>query len=188
MDQMTDMMVDVETTGLCASTNGIIQIGAVKFNAETRQVGGAFDRCPSILPKRLWDDSTREFWQVKHKDVYHTIIARQEPYPQVFKDFLHFCGDGKPEGGYRFWAKPLHFDWGFLSDHFEQLGAGMPFHYRTARDMGSYIAGLRGSPDHFSMDNVVPFTGSPHNALHDAAWQLDGLFAAMDGNFSEILA
>src|SRR5690348_14707385 len=74
MGPMTDMMVDLETTGTSARS-GIIQIGAIKFNPYSREIGGVFDRCPTLLPFRLWDDDTREFWQVKHKDIYHSFVV-----------------------------------------------------------------------------------------------------------------
>lgn len=186
MDQMTDMMVDLETTGK-GPTNGIIQLSAVKFNYQTGRVGGVFDRCPMLLPKRHWDDDTREFWMGRNREVFLQIVGRAEPAAKVFWDFTAFALDGAPYGGYRFWSKPLSFDWPILADHFVQLDAPMPFHYRVARDVNTWIAALRGNPEHPNMEAVVPFRGDKHNGLHDCAYQIDMLLQAKAGNFSEIL-
>ena len=172
---MTDIMVDIETMGTSVRS-GIIQIAAIKFNFETGEIGETFDRCPAPLPFRQWDDSTREFWQVRNRNVYLQIISRQEPGPQVYHDFFHWVG--KDGVDYRFWAKPLSFDWPILADNMEQVGLPMPFHYRIARDQNSYMAALKGSPEHPAFDDGKVFTGDEHNALHDAAFQIDMLMDA----------
>ena len=82
--------------------------------------------------------------------------------------------------GIRTWMKPTHFDWGFVASHMEQVGLIMPLHYRYARDLNSYMAGLTGKPDHVSVEKEVPFPagGKEHDALYDTAWQVDQLFFA----------
>jgi hypothetical protein len=184
---MTDMMVDVETTGTASGSAAIIQLSAVKFNYTTGEVGGLFDRCPMPLPKRHWDDSTRDFWSGRNRDLYSAIVARAEPAAKVFFDFTAFALLDAPQGGYRFWSKPLCFDWPMVADHYLQLDAPMPFHYRLARDVNTWIAALRGRPEHPNMEAVVPFVGDKHNGLHDCAYQIDMLLHAKAGNFAEIL-
>lgn len=187
MGEMTDMMVDVETTDTNPGLGGIFQLSAVKFNYNTGEIGGLFDRCPMLLPKRRWSDDTREWWMGQKRDVYNGIIARAEPAVPVFADFGRFALDGAPRGGFRFWSKPLSFDWPFVADHFAQLDQPMPFHFRIARDLNTWMAALRGRPDHPDMEAIVPFHGDRHNGLHDCAYQIDMLFAAKAGNFSEVL-
>lgn len=187
MGQMTDMMVDLETTGKAPGSAGIIQLSAVKFNYGTGEIGGTFDRCPTLLPKRHWDCDTRDFWFGRNAAVYHSIVARAEDFNKVFLDFSAFALDGAPYGGFRFWSKPLSFDWPILADHYEQLHAPMPFFYRTARDVNTWIAALRKNPEHPNMEAIVPFRGDKHNGLHDCAYQIDMLLQAKAGNFAEIL-
>lgn len=174
MGQMTDMMVDVETTGTNPATAGIIQLSAIKFNYETGEIGPVFDRCPARLPLRYWSDSTREWWS-KMPDVYQSIVAREEPAEPVFRDFIDFASFDAPEGGYRFWAKPTTFDWNLVASHMEQLGLYMPFNFRLARDVNSFCAALMGDPSHPDIESLVDFKGDKHNGLHDCAFQIDCL-------------
>lgn len=181
--EWTDVMVDVETTGLNSHINGIIQLSAIKFNLESRKIGPVFDRMPMLLPFRQWDEDTRNFWQVKNRNVYMEIVGRQEPGPQVFLDFYEWVrSHPQPENGIRTWMKPTHFDWGFLASHMQQVDRPMPLHYRYARDLNSFMAGLTGKPDHVSVEKEVPFPegGKEHNALHDNVWQIEQLFHALD--------
>lgn len=77
MGEMTDIMVDVETTGLNPHHAAIIQLSGIKFNLAERTVGTHFDRAPDWLPFRSWHNGTRDFWS-KHPDVYESIVARAE--------------------------------------------------------------------------------------------------------------
>jgi DNA polymerase III epsilon subunit-like protein len=175
MTQMTDVMVDVETTGLNPQTSAIIQLSAIKFNLAEHAIGSHFDRCPAPLPMRSWNEGTRDFWMAR-PEVYHEIVSRQERPEDVFLAFMQWIDHDAPEGGYRFWSKPLSFDYPIIASHFEQLGYPMPFHYRIARDMNSYLAGVRGDAEHPPFGDEVEFNGKEHNALHDCAYQIDVLF------------
>lgn len=180
MADFTDMMVDVETTGNDnPSIFGCFQISAIKFNARTGEIGDMFDRCPGLLPNRCWTGDTREFWMGRNRAVYDTLIARQEPGVKVWEDFRAFALDGAPQGGFRFWAKPITFDWAVVASHMQQLGLMMPFHFRYARDLNTYMAALMGGPEHPNMESKVEFMGDKHNGLHDCAFQIDMLFHAM---------
>lgn len=177
MADMTDMMVDVETTGTNPHTAGIIQLSAIKFNYDTGEIGELFDRCPVQLPFRNWSDSTREFWLGGNRKVYESIVIRAEPAEPVYKDFVKYASHDAPDGGYRFWAKPVTFDWGFVSSHLEQLALPMPFSFRIARDLNTFCAALKGNPEHPDIESGVEFHGDKHNGLHDCAFQIDCLMA-----------
>lgn len=174
MGTLTHIMVDVETTGTDPQLAGIIQLAAIKFNADTGEIGGTFDRCPTLLPRRRWEDSTRDFWR-KNKPVYDGIVARQEPARQVFQDFANFCCDGAPFGGFVFVAKPVKFDWPLVESHMVDLDITFPFAHSAYLDLHSYVSGLRGSARRSDIENEVPFPtgGAQHNALHDCAYQID---------------
>lgn len=190
---MTDMMVDVETTSTNPAFGAIIQIAAVKFNFATEEVGPSFNRCLSIAPNRFWDESTREWWGRQKQEVFQGIVAKMEDPRRVIEDFFAFCVTDTPPrqadspGGYRFWAKPVHFDWGFISSYFAQYGLQMPFHHRIARDLGTYIASRKhAGVEHVNMDHIT-LAGDAHNALYDCAHQLKQLFAAKNNEWGEVV-
>lgn len=181
--QMTDMMVDVETTGTNPAFAAVIQIGAIKFNYETGAIGATFNRCLEMAPGRFWSDSTRQFWHKQPPHVLENILKRAEPVDTVLRDFSLFATDGAPSGGFRFWSKPLSFDWPMIASHMEQYGYQMPFAFWQARDVRSFIAGLMARPDNVDMDHIT-LAGDAHNALYDSALQLKQLFAAKEGDFN----
>lgn len=178
MGQMTDIMVDVETTGTDPEQLGIIQLSAIKFNLQTLEVGEHFNRYPALLPKRTWSDSTKDFWQRKFRPYWLEIVGKEEPAVPVYQDFDAWVSKDAPDGGYRFWAKPVKFDWTAVESHLSQLGIPMPFPHWQSYDVHSYIAGLKGEVSRTNIEEVVAFKGIKHNALHDAAYQIDLLFHA----------
>jgi oligoribonuclease (3'-5' exoribonuclease) len=177
-------MVDIETTGTDPQFGGILQISAIKFNLETGETDSAvFDACPTSVPNRFWSEGTRNFWSQRQK-VYTGLVARQEPYMKVFQDFADW---GARDGALRFWSKPLSFDWPFLASHFGQLGLEMPFHYRYARDVNTYIAACKDrGAEHVDM-MWVPSAGQAHNALADCVTQIRQVLAARRGQFYEVV-
>lgn len=183
--EYTDVMCDIESTGVRPDLNGLVQLAAVKFNYQTGEIGGTFNRALHLPWSRSWDESTRQWWASQDPTVWQQIVDRMEPAADVMRDFYEFSVIDAPRGGYRFWAKPLSFDFPFVSSYMTQFGYQMPYHYRHARDMNTWIAALRGQgPAHVNMDHVE-FTGKAHNALVDCVNQLKVLFAARDGNWGE---
>lgn len=178
MANMTHIMVDTETTGTDPQTAGILQLSAIKFNLATREIGGMFDACPSLLPRRSWSDSTRAFWR-GHKAIYDSLVAREQPARAVFQAFADFCCEDAPFGGYIFVAKPVKFDWPMVESHMIDLDIPFPFAHHAYLDVNSYMAGREGvaSTREVVTDPPFPAGGLQHNALHDCAYQIDMLFA-----------
>lgn len=56
---MTDVMLDIETTGTDPGCAGIMQIAAIQFNYDTGEIGPIFNRCLSMAPQRFWDEDRR---------------------------------------------------------------------------------------------------------------------------------
>lgn len=180
MDAFTHIMIDTETTDVVPHVGGILQLAAIKFNPSTRKVGPAFNGYPSLLPTRRWSESTRKFWRQDRPAAYANMIEQQRPAREVFQEFADFCCADAPFGGYIFVAKPLKFDWPFVESHFLELDIPFPFAHHRCMDMHSWISGLRGDCERTDIESEVPFPagGEAHNALHDAAWQIDCMFHA----------
>lgn len=175
-----DVMVDIETTGTDYGRNAIIQISAVKFDYDSEMVSDDFfDRCLHIHPGREWDPSCAEWWK-KQGGVLTQIQARAEDPYTVIRTFYDWMLKDWPstKEGLRFWAKPTSFDHAFLSHYLNMFKLDMPCHYRYARDLNSFMAGMRGSPAHPDFEREEPvFQGDAHNALHDVLHQIRLLFA-----------
>lgn len=176
-----DVMCDIETTGTDYGRNAIIQISAVKFDYESEQVSDDFfDRCLHVHPGREWDHDTRQWW-VKQGPVLNQIQTRAEdPYTVIrsFYDWLLKDWPRERPEGLQFWAKPTSFDHAFLSHYFKMFNLDMPCHYRHARCLNSFMAGMRGHPSHPKFEAGEPeFQGNAHNALHDTLHQIRLLFA-----------
>lgn len=179
---LTDIMLDLETTGTDPEHCAIIQLAAVKFDPKTQEVSSdVFDKALSFAPNRFWEEGGREFWQ-KMPDIYNSFVERAEHPQDVIRDFYSWCVKDQPEqeGGWRLWAKPITFEWAFLSSYYRQYDMPMPFHYRYCRDLNSYVSGLRSDPAHVGLNDLITFTGDEHNAVWDCFHQIQMLFYAQD--------
>jgi DNA polymerase III epsilon subunit-like protein len=180
---MTDVVVDVETTGTNSHLNNMIQLAAIKFNYETGEVGGVFDRCLAFAPNRFWDEDTRRWWGQQKRSVLDGILARAEDPGQVIHAYSEFiCKEGRP---LRFWSRGA-FDYNFVESYHRQFGLPMPHRFNDARDTRSFLAGLYGQPKEPDMSWITA-PGDAHNALRDNVVELKRLFAAKDKQFHEVI-
>lgn len=166
-----DVMVDLETTGTTPGRHGILQIAAVRFDLLRGWIDGEVFQAQLTLPSHLhWDEATRRWWL--HPDRVGTlkeITSSQEDWITVMKNFQAWVGKGDPT----FWAKPLSFDFPFLSAYFKDAGIHNPFHYRKASDVNSWIRARYWprSPEHNEY-TIGDSGGTIHNALDDAFHQI----------------
>lgn len=174
----TDVMVDIETTGTQPDRAGILQIGAVKFNLETRQVDpNFFDRCLTVPNNRSWSEDTRAWWNQQKPSVLKDIKARAEPHQLVIPAFAQWAYQTP---GLRFWAKPTTFDFMFVASYFADAELLNPFHYRNAVDLNSFAKGLfYGDPAGVP---TIPARdmGDAHNAVNDCLMQLQYVYDLID--------
>jgi hypothetical protein len=179
---MTDLMVDIETTGTDPYHTGMIQLAAIPFNYETGDIGQPFNRCLELPANRFWDESTRRWWGEQKREVLQGILDKAEDPAVVIKDFWEYvCRLGEV----RFWSRGS-FDWWFVQSYMNQYGLPMPFHFAGARDLRSFQAGRFGEADEPNM-SWLTHPGDAHNALYDCVLQLKRLFSVRDGIFYEVL-
>ena len=127
---MEEMMVDIETTGLHPNRNAMIQLAAVKFDLKENKIGGVFNQCLTIPPNRSWDEGTREWWLRDKREILQRILREGRYYRDVLKEFIEFCSDGS----YRFWSKPLSFDYPFVQSYCHDYEVAMPFKFWEAEN------------------------------------------------------
>lgn len=183
----TDVMVDVETTGTDPARTNMMQLAALKFNYDTGDIGPVFNRCLAPAPFRGWDEGARDFWNKPDlRPIYHSIIGRMEDPRQVMEDF-HYWAQENSSRDIRFWAKPITFDWNFVADYCRQFDLPMPFQYRMARDLNTYISARAGGVEPTAMLDWITAPGNEHDALHDCVVQTKRLFAAKNNEWGEVL-
>ena len=175
-----DIMVDIETTGLQPHASGIIQIGAVPFNYDTEEIDTENMFCMSLtMPKnRYWNSGTETFWLRDNAEVYMDIMSKAQPFEVVIRQFHQWSIDrlmATEEGDLRWWSKGW-MDHATVESYFLDANLDMPFNFRQAKDLRSFIAGLYGSAVY--TDPEVEKVGTYHNALHDSLTQLKQLFKA----------
>ena len=177
-----DIMVDIETTGLQPQASAIIQIGSVPFNYETGQIDTENMFCMSLtMPKnRYWNSGTDKFWLQDNREVYMKIMSQAQNYRAVITAYYDWVTQriaATEEGDVRWWSKGW-MDHATAESYFIDAGYDMPFNFRQAKDMRSFIAGLNGDPVY--RDPEVETVGDHHNALHDSLTQLRQLFKAKE--------
>ena len=185
----TDIMIDIETTGLEPNRNAILQIGAVKFNKDTQEVSpDFFNMSLSMMPWRSWDQGTLSWWRNQKPGLLESIMLQQKPYKEVMEAFQVYVNEANKDllgrthqQGIRFWSKPTHFDFMFIAGYFSDCGLVNPLSYRDANDMNSYIRGLY-YPEQVDMDleRSVLHNGDAHDGLQDCFYQLKILFAHLN--------
>lgn len=169
-----DVMIDLETTGTDPGHAAIIQIAAVRFNYETREVGPSFVASLEMATGRFWDEDTREWWMSKW-DVLEPILKVAQPADQVWRAFAAWTRQTSPAlVENRLWAKPISFEWPFLQSYGRQFNDELPFHYRNAVDLNSFTRGLQNNPGALPIDKQfkLQLVGDAHNALDDCLHQV----------------
>lgn len=184
--EFPDVMCDIETTGLNVGSNAIIQIAAVRFNLQKNTVdGNVFDMCLTIPPTRWWQEGTREWWLKDKRELLQSILSRGQDPRMVIQAFYQWASQGGSSR--RFWGKPTHFDFAYLQNYLEEFGYPMPFHYRAANDMNSWIRARYWPNEPPNLEASLDFQGEAHNALHDVFHQIKVLFAHRDATQNQLV-
>lgn len=169
-----DVMVDIETTGTQPNRSAMIQLAAVKFNLSDYTVSPHyFNRSLTMPAWRHWDEDTRTWWSDK-PDTFSSIMAKAEDPAIVMRDFVDWSF--QPNGPQlRFWAKPTTFDFMFVSSYLKDFKQPIPFDFREATDVNSYLRGLY-APNPIDRSDEPKLVGVAHDAIYDSLHQIKVLF------------
>jgi hypothetical protein len=175
---MKNIMVDVETTGTDAGRHAMIQLSAWRFGLNSGEIDPVpFNMCLHKPAHRSWDEGTRQWWHSDggRREVLSRIYQNAQRPEVVIPAFVEWC---RPQESPIFWSKPSHFDFQFVSGYCTDYGQPMPFHYRSAQDMNSF---LRGAHYPNEMPQIsVPFHGEAHDALYDTLNQIQVVWAHLE--------
>jgi len=108
---------DLETTGLSAASDRIVEVGAVRFDLSGRELG-SFERL--VNPLRPSGAGARAVHGISDEE-----LARAETAAVVLPDFLRFLADPSET---TLLAHNATFDAGFLGRELARLGRPMPGH------------------------------------------------------------
>ena len=109
--------LDLETTGLMAETDRIVEIGAVRFLADGREIG-RFQRL--VNPQRPMSPAAYAIHGLSDAD-----LADAAPAHEILPEFLVFLGD---PGATSLIAHNAAFDAGFLGRELGRAGLPAPTH------------------------------------------------------------
>ncbi|MFJ5421678.1 3'-5' exonuclease [Pectobacterium parvum] len=176
---MNHVMIDLETMGK-NPRSPIASIGAVFFNPKTGELGEQFycrvDFENDMFNGAVPDGDTIKWWLRQSSDARAELI-RDDATPILgavseFSDWL--TDNAESLEALKVWANGPSFDCTILKSAFERTDTDIPWNYwnerdvRTIKEVGRVLA-----------VDVRPFTGTQHNALHDAVNQAAMVSAVM---------
>lgn len=174
MDNLyTDVMIDIESTGLDPDRSAMIQIAAVKFNLADQTVSpNIFKRSLSIPHWRHWDEGTRKWWG-HNPELLNKILAAQEDPAVVMREFSDWAI--QPGTQLRFWSKPTSFDFAFVSSYLKDFNQPAIFDFREANDLNTFLRGIY-YPEPIDRSDEPKMSSVAHEALNDTLFQIKLLF------------
>lgn len=162
---------DLETTGLVSETDRIVEIGAVRFDAN----GQELDRFETLVyPERRMAPAAQAIHGISD-----AMLADQPPASAVLPEFLSFLG---PSDTTVMLAHNAGFDAGFLGCELRRAGLPAPGH-AVADTLALARRRLPELRDH-RLDTLARLfrldPDGPHRALADSV-RVKGLWLALDG-------
>lgn len=168
---MTDCFIDLESSGTNPNTAAIIQIGAVKFNLFTGEIGETFKIALKMPRNRYWQEDTRAFWSSR-LSLFNEIVKDEVDTEEGFKKFINWVN--KDTINPRAWSKPLSFDLPFIASYCEQYNVPNPFNHWEHRDLRSFMMGIYGENlPKLEMKNGLTEHDALADALNETLWAID---------------
>lgn len=168
---VTDIFLDLETTGVNPNTSAVFQIGAVKFNFSTCEIGETFKISLKMPKNRYWQEDTRKFWSSR-LSLFNEILKDEVDTETGFKQFIDWVN--KDTINPRAWSKPLSFDLPFIASYCEQYNVVNPFNHWDHRDLRSYMMAYYGEElPKLDMKAGLVAHDALSDALNETLWLID---------------
>jgi exodeoxyribonuclease VIII len=170
-----DVMLDLESGGV-EPTAPILAIGAVSFDFKELKLGERFyvtvDLQSCIDQGAVLEAGTFMWWMQQSDQARQALTVGQRVHiNEAMHQFGRFLTDKcAPEDHVKIWGNGVDFDCVLLKAHYRRAGLDAPWRFWNQRCFRT-VKGL--------YPNVEPVarTGTHHNALDDAIWQVEHLFA-----------
>lgn len=160
-----DVMLDLETYGKRPGCV-IRSIGAAMFNLSSG-VGAEFyaniEHSSCIEVGLHVDPETAMWWKKQSTEAQTSLLVNPQPLKEVLTSFKKWFTDN---AGEKVWSQGANFDEPIIAAAFHACGMHTPWRFWNARDTRTLY-------DIFKLDaRTVPRTGTYHNALDDARYQI----------------
>lgn len=168
-----NIMIDIETLGMTPRAP-IVAIGACAFDMNA--IRRKFYRAINIDLERFDADASTLRWWLAQGPAARGVFSDPEriDVAQALEDMHEWAFDAVAGRPFKVWAKPPRFDIAIVENAMQVCGIRPLWGHRDVLDMRTAIHLLDPSGEH-----AVPFTGTVHNALHDAVWQAEYLQAVL---------
>lgn len=173
-----DLMIDVECAGL-PPTGALLSIGAVFFDIATRTKGRTFLRtvhlATSVRDGGTIDPSTFVWWLGQSEEARNGVRFGGQDVRKVLQDFADWIAETCRHEDVRPWGNSNAFDLTIVGGAYDRAGMKKPWYWTNERDFRT----VRNLYPGVEYDPSKKGDGA-HNALADAAFQVDHLFAIAD--------
>lgn len=173
-----DLMIDTETAGL-PPTGALLSIGAVFFDIPTRTKGPTFLRTvhlgTSVRDGGTIDPGTFLWWLGQSEEARNGVRFGGQDIRKVLQEFADWIAETCRHEDVRPWGNSNAFDLTVVGGAYQRAGLKTPWFYTNERDFRT----VRNIYSGVVYDPSQKGTGA-HNALADAEFQVDHLFAIAD--------
>lgn len=174
MTHETHVMFDLETWGKTPGSD-IRSIGAVAWQPATGDIVSQF-YVNVPLGDRLGltrDPETEQWWSEQSHEAQRALMGDEVYLRDGLRAFAIWLA--AMEGFAGLWAHGPHFDEAILAAAYRAADMQVPWHYRSPRDMRTIL--MAAVVAGFELP-AMKFSGTAHNALHDAINQAAQVSAA----------
>ncbi len=163
------MMVDLETMGKNPDAP-IISIGAIFFDPQNGDTGPEFSKTIDLeTAGGVIDRATIKRWLKRSLEAQSAILTDEIPLDDALLQLREFIDENSGEFFVRVWGNGANFDNVILRRSYERQEITCPWRYANDRDVRTIVQ--LGEAVGFYAKNMIPFEGTPHNALDDARHQ-----------------
>lgn len=168
-----DIMVDLETMDNVASA-AIVSIGAVECDLVTGEIGNTYYRVVDLRDQKGTINSETLYWWMGQSDGARNALLSEnkEIITEMCQSFYQWVGYLEaPNEQLRLWGNGASFDNSILRQTFRFYDEPFPTEFWNDRDMRT-IVGFYPTQLHWAWKNKNLRTGTFHNALDDAKYQV----------------
>lgn len=163
-----EVMVDIETLGNGA-TPAIVSIGAAKFSLTGEGHSETFYANIHFDDALKYGDATGSalmWWFVQSEEAQRALTRNPRPLNRALMDFRTFYANANS-----LWSHAT-FDSVALAHAYRGIDMNQPWHYRDVRDIRTLTHVWRSLTNGMLAQVMQDQTGTPHNALDDAIFQV----------------